>query len=268
MPIYKPSELHGRGFRPKKSLSQNFLIDRNIIEKICKTADVTTDDSILEIGPGPGALTEFLLKGGANVIAVEKDKNLANNLMKEFPTDHLQVVEKDALDYPYQKLPSNTKVVANLPYHITTPIIERLIPLYPTIQSLTIMVQKEVGERMTAKVNTSQYSSFTVFLQAFAKVSYAFTVKPSSFYPQPSVHSCVVHLKLCRFPFAFDQNAFFTFTRRAFQQRRKMLRSSLKGGYPVEKLGEFATKRPQELSLGDFATLFEQIQTHREPNSK
>ncbi len=264
MPIYRPSELHGRGFRPKKGLSQNFLIDRNIIEKICKTADIQKEDSVLEIGPGPGALTEFLLKAGANVIAIEKDKALADNLSKEFPTDQLKVFEDDALTYPYaSSLLPNTKVVANLPYHITTPIIERLIPLYPTVQSLTIMVQKEVGERMTAKVNTPEYSSFTLFLEAYGKPKYAFTVKPTSFYPAPSVHSCVIHMPLHPFPFTFDQEAFFRFTRTAFQQKRKMLRSSLKEIYPVELLGSFATMRPGELTLKDFASLFEKNQNSK-----
>ena len=259
MPLYKPSELHSRGFKPKKGLSQNFLIDRNILEKICKAADIKKGDTVLEIGPGPGALTEFLLNSGANVIAVEKDEALAKNLAKEFPSARLKIYEEDALTFSLKNLPKNTKVVANLPYHITTPIIGRLIPLYPQIQSITIMVQKEVGKRMAAKKNTSEYSSFTVFLQAYGTPKYAFTVKPNSFYPPPSVHSCVIHMPLHAFPFPFGEEAFFTFTRTAFQQRRKMLRGSLKGSYPVEKLEKWATKRPQELSLSDFASLFEQI---------
>lgn len=259
MNTYRPSELHRHGFRAKKHLSQNFLIDRNIIEKICLAADVQEEDNILEIGPGPGALTEFLLKKGANVIAVEKDEQLASKLSR-FSCSQLKIYHDDALTFSLDQIPKNTKIVANLPYHITTPLIERFITLYPQIQSLTIMVQREVGKRMTAKVNTSEYSSFTIFLQAYSKPKYAFTVKPTSFSPAPSVHSCVIHLPLHPFPFPFKEEEFFALTRRAFGQRRKMLRSSLRGHYPTEKLGSFATQRPQELSIEEFAGLLSKLQ--------
>lgn len=261
MPIYRPSELHQLGVRAKKSLSQNFLIDQNILEKICAAAGIEAGDQVLEIGPGPGALTECLLKKGAFVTAIEKDKELAEKL-RRFDEGNLKVYCDDALEFPLNGLPPGLKVVANLPYHITTPVITRFIDQFPQISSLTVMVQKEVGERMVAKVNSSMYSSFTLFLSAYSTPRYCFTVKPNSFYPPPSVHSCVVHLPLRPFPFQFSAEEFFAMTRKAFGQRRKMLRSSLRGIEGIEealKALKFETARPQELSLADFAAIFKQV---------
>lgn len=267
MPVYKPSELHKLGHKAKKSLSQNFLIDQNIIKKIIHASAIQPKETVLEIGPGPGALTELLLKNDVSVIAIEKDTGLAKELERLQTEDgRLTIYSADALKFPIEEILPNdspTKVVANLPYHITTPLITKLLSLYPKIDSLTIMVQKEVGERMTAKKNTSAYSSFTLFLQALAEVRYCFTVKPTSFYPSPSVHSCVIHMKLHPFPFPFPSDLFFAFVRKTFQQKRKMLRSSLKPDYSpdevekcLEKLGLTKKARPQELSLENFASLF------------
>ncbi|MBS0630095.1 MAG: ribosomal RNA small subunit methyltransferase A [Verrucomicrobia bacterium] len=263
MPIYRPSELHQLGVRAKKALSQNFLIDHNILEKICTAASIQEGDQILEIGPGPGALTECLLKKGAFVYAVEKDRELAEKLTR-FDSKNLKVFCDDALTFPINDLPSGIKVVANLPYHITTPVITRFIDQYPKISSLTVMVQKEVGQRMVAKENTPMYSSFTLFLNAYSTPRYCFTVKPNSFYPAPSVHSCVVHLPLKPFPFSFSPEEFFAMTRKAFGQRRKMLRSSLRDIEGIDealKALSFETVRPQELSLADFGALFEKLKS-------
>ncbi len=266
MPIYRPSELHQLGVRAKKSLSQNFLIDQNILEKICVAASIAEGDQILEIGPGPGALTECMLKKGAFIYAVEKDKELAEKLTR-LDQNRLKVFCDDALTFPINELPSGLKIVANLPYHITTPMIARFIDKFPQISSLTVMVQKEVGQRMVAKENTPMYSSFTLFLNAYSTPRYCFTVKPNSFYPAPSVYSCVVHLPLKPFPFSFSAEEFFVMTRKAFGQRRKMLRSSLREMEGIEEalksLG-FATARPQELSLVDFGALFEKLKSYHQ----
>lgn len=265
MPIYRPSELHQLGIRAKKSLSQNFLIDQNILEKICVAAEIKEGDLILEIGPGPGALTECMLKKGAFVYAIEKDRELAEKLTR-FDQGKLKIFCDDALTFPIEELPNRLKVVANLPYHITTPVIARFIDRFPQIISLTVMVQREVGQRMVAETNSSMYSSFTLFLNAYSTPRYCFTVKPNSFYPAPTVHSCVVHLPLKEFPFSFPAEDFFAMTRKAFGQRRKMIRSSLKEIYSPEKIeagltaiGKSPTARPQELSLADFGALFEQL---------
>lgn len=260
MPVYRPSELRSLSVKPKRALSQNFLIDGNILNKIVHAADIQPGDFVLEIGPGPGALTEKLLEKGAKVIAVEKDRELAAKLERLKEKGDLQIICDDVLNLSLDSLPKERyKLVANLPYHITSLILQKFVPRADCFSSLIVMVQKEFGQRMSAKTNSPEYSSFTIFLEAYSKVKYCFTVKPNSFFPPPSVHSCVMRLDLHPFPYPFPEDRFFTFTRRAFNQRRKMLRSSLKEygiEEPITKMGLSSTARPQELSLEQFATLF------------
>lgn len=267
--IYKPSELHAflneRGLHAKKGLSQNFLIDGNIIQKIVRTADVGPKDYIVEIGPGPGALTQALLNTGAHVLAIEMDSVFAEALQRlQTPDNRLTVVQADVLKYPLiESLKQKCKVVANLPYHITTPILTLLLPHSTLIDSLTIMVQKEFADRMGGKKGTPDYSSFTVFLQFYATLEASFVVSPQCFYPRPKVHSSVVHCKLHPPLLPNDEEAFFQLTRTAFGKRRKMLRSSLKDLYGAEKIekalqatGHSLNTRPEELTIGEFIALF------------
>lgn len=277
MSIYKPSELQaflrGLGVHPKKGLSQNFLIDGNIIRKIVLAADVKPGDIVLEIGPGPGALSEALLESGAEVIAVEKDSLFAKELRRLEPKGKLTVYEADILKFPIKEtlmraLPSGkkAKVIANLPYHITTPIITLLSQMREHISELVIMVQEEVARRFVAKPGTSDYSSLTVFLQFYTVPKYAFMVSRKCFFPEPSVDSAIAILELITPPNVSDAEKFFEMTRRSFEQRRKMLRSSLKDQYGSEKLvkafkqiGLKAESRPEELSLEQFVELFEAL---------
>jgi 16S rRNA (adenine1518-N6/adenine1519-N6)-dimethyltransferase len=266
--LYTPSALHERlealGVQAKKGLSQNFLIDGNIIRKILAASGVKAGDTVIEIGPGPGALTEALLQAGAHVIAIEKDPTFARGLT---PHDHLTVIEADVLEVSLLEIlkerKGKAKVIANLPYHITTPIISRFVPLRDHISSLTVMVQKEVGDRMTAKAGTPEYGSLTVFLDYYAKTTYAFTVSPNCFFPRPKVHSAVVHLELKTPETPVNEEQFFAFTRATFQMRRKMLRASLKETYSPEALSNAFEKtaispeaRPETLSLQNFLRLF------------
>ncbi len=265
---FKPSELMrllGQlGITAQKKLSQNFLIDGNILRKILSAACVQKGDLVIEIGPGPGALTEALLQAGARVIAIEKDPVFASALHRLQTADQrLQVHAEDVLDFPFTahlEGKTGVKVVANLPYHLTTPIVERLILLHAHIDSLTVMVQKEVAERFAAKKKTPEYSSFTLFLQVYSTPRYCFTVEPTCFYPQPKVRSAVVQLSL--HPPPLLPANFFRLTRTAFQKRRKMLRSSLKELYPSEileqtlsQLGLNPQARPEDLSLDEFRAL-------------
>jgi 16S rRNA (adenine1518-N6/adenine1519-N6)-dimethyltransferase len=273
---YHPSELQAflleLGLSPKKSLSQNFLIDGNIIRKILHLADIKKGDHVLEIGPGPGALTEALLHAQAYVTAVEMDPNFAKALHK-LQTDglHLDVIAQDFLKFDIDSLCKKSKkkikVVANLPYHITTPILARLLPLHTHIESLTVMVQKEVGLRFLAHPGTKDWNSFSLFLRFYADPDYGFTVEPSCFFPKPKVHSAVIKIILKKPPDISSPSRFFTVTRTAFQQRRKMLRASLKKLYSSEQiegslqeLGKKPTTRPEDLSLHDFLRLFEIIE--------
>lgn len=270
--LYKPSELQAflkeRGVHAKKGLSQNFLIDGNIIQKIVDAASVSQGDLVIEIGPGPGALTEALLEKGTIVTAIEKDALFAKELQRlQTPDRRLEVICSDVLKFPLanflQKHPGKYKVVANLPYHITTPILTLLLPLYHAIESLTIMVQKEFADRMLAEKRTPEYSSFTLFLQFYASVGKNFIVSPNCFYPRPKVYSSVVHCKLHPPLLNAHSDAFFLLTRTAFGKRRKMLRASLKGLYAIEKveqaladLGHPNTARPEELAIEEFIALF------------
>ncbi len=291
MSVAKPTELiaflEGLGIRPKKGLSQNFLIDGNIIRKIISTGDVLPRDVVVEVGPGPGALTQALLESGATVIAIEKDRILAKALERlQTPDGRLHVYEADFLTFPIEKVleevlqqkqasndPANTepakkaKFIANLPYHLTTPILERVIPLHMLISRVVIMVQKEVAQRMTAVPGSRVYGSLTVFLSFFGKQSYAFSVSSRCFMPAPKVDSAVVAMDLQAPPLAGkDLDAFFKMTRGAFGQKRKMVRTSLRELYStalVEKAliecGVNPMTRPEELSLESFLFLFEKL---------
>jgi 16S rRNA (adenine1518-N6/adenine1519-N6)-dimethyltransferase len=271
--VSRPSDLQEflkeRGLYAKKGLSQNFLIDGNIVQKIVDAAAVTRDDLIVEVGPGPGALTQALLARGARVLAIEMDTDFSSALHRlQTPDYRLEVFCADILKFPLaeelkKRQVHSCKVVANLPYHITTPILTQMLPLYPTIESLTIMVQKEFADRMQGKKGTPQYSSFTLFLEFYATVAKSFVVSPNCFYPRPKVHSSVVHCRLHPPALAEDADAFFQLTRTAFGQRRKMLRASLKDLYgapqvecALKKIGKSQTERPEQLSLEEFIQLF------------
>jgi len=275
MKLFKPSELHQflqeLGISAKKSLSQHFLIDGNIIRKILGAAQVGPSDLIIEIGPGPGALTEALLETGANVIAIEMDKRFAAALERlQTPDKRLEVIQADFLQFPIDahlknrlKPNQKAKVVANLPYHITTPILATLFPMNSLISSLTVMVQKEVGERFVAPKGCADYSSFTLFLQFYATAHYCFTVEATCFSPPPRVKSAVLLCNLHTPPEVEDVTAFFLLTRTAFQHRRKMLRSSLRDLYApnaiensLKSLGLNPQARPQDLSLEEFIAFF------------
>lgn len=280
MPIYKPSELRefltSLGIAPKKFLSQNFLIDGNILRKIIASAAPSPEDIVLEIGPGPGSLTELLLESGATVVAVEKDPILADALKRLNPPDNrLKIYCEDIRSFSFEESlypllgeGKKAQVIANLPYHLTTPILARLLPLHRYFSKLTIMVQNEMAQRMISKPHTSDYSSFTVFLNFFCQARYAFKVGCHSFYPAPKVDSAVAELILKPAPQVSNQDLFFELTRTAFKQRRKMLRSSLKDLYPaglithfLEEIGQNPKARPEELNLDEFIQLFEKLQS-------
>lgn len=268
MPLTNFTELQqfltSLGLHPKKGLSQNFLIDGNIVRKIIKAADVQPGDAVLEIGPGPGALTEALVGAGAKVFAVERDYNFAQQITR-FPG--VEVFEGDILTFPLEKLSSGKpyKVVSNLPYHLTSPILGMLVPHYPLFSTITVMVQEEVARRMTALPKTGDYSSLTVFLNFYANTRYEFGVRHHCFYPKPKVDSAVVTLTL-KNPPDVDSEQFFKFVRTSFQQRRKMVKKTLGDVYGKEEiirnmkaLGLPESARPEELSVEESLALFRSL---------
>jgi len=269
MPIYQPSELRAfldrLSVKAKKSLSQNFLIDGNILKKIVSTAEVTNDDFIIEIGPGPGALTEMLLETGSEVIAIEKDHIFAKELSRL--KGNLEVIHGDIMKTPIEPLlnkKKKSKVIANLPYHLTTPILSKLIPMNKTLSSITVMVQEEYAQRCIANPGSPNYSSLSVFLKFYCTAQYAFKVRRTCFYPSPRVDSAVIILALKPTPKEVSsQKTFFLMTRTAFQQRRKTLKSSLRAIYSpdsvtaaLETIRKNPLARPEELSLEEFIQLF------------
>jgi len=274
MSLYKPSELHQwlkeLGIQPKKGLSQNFLIDGNILNKLVAAARIKEGDWVLEVGPGPGVLTEALLNKGAQVIAIEKDEKLAAHLHRlqngklTILTDDFRNVQID----PLLKGKGKVKVVANIPYSITGLIIQKLIPKRTSIESIHLMVQKEVAKRCVGKIGTKDYSSFTLFINYHADAKLLFTVSKTCYYPQPRVDSAVLELILKAPPVTAPYEELFQWIQTAFQMRRKMLRVSLKTlarsediEHALEKIGHKGTARPQELSLSDFSALFFALHT-------
>jgi len=271
LPLFRPSELfsflNASGLKAKKHLSQNFLTDGNILQKILHAANVRPGDVVVEIGPGPGALTEALLTAQAKVIAIEKDPSYASALSRLQKENRLVVIQEDALHVDFEAIllkQSPAKLISNVPYHITTPLIASLLPLKHYFISLTLMVQKEVAERICALPKTKDYSAFTLFVQYYAQATYCFTVAPTCFSPRPSVYSAVIRLDLKEKTPKVPPESFFPFVRAAFQQRRKMLRSSLKQFAPpkmietsLQEIGVSPQARPEELSLEEFLTLSE-----------
>lgn len=282
MPIYQPSQLHQflkeQGLSPRKGLSQNFLIDGNILRKIVAAAHVEADDLVVEIGPGPGALTEQLLETGAHVLAIEKDSGMANALPRLENKERLTVFCEDIMKFPmnetlshYLKPGKKAKLIANLPYHLTTPILTEFVTKWESFSSLTVMVQEEVAKRFIGKPKTSEYGSITIFLSFYADITYDFRVSRHCFYPQPKVDSAIVTFKLRPPRDLPNPEHFFKFTRTSFEHRRKMLKGSLSEllapkliEESLEACGLDVRTRPEELSLDQWMTLYLQFMQHLE----
>lgn len=260
--------LHRFKLRADKKLGQNFLIDETVVRRIVEAAELTPEDTVLEVGPGIGTLTQGLAESGANVVAVELDKRLLPVLDVTLEGyDNVRIVNGDILqvDIMEQVQKPDFKCCANLPYYITTPIIFAILEKRLPMERLVVMVQKEVAERMAAKPGSKDYGALSVAIQYFTEPEIAFIVPPSSFIPAPSVDSAVIVCKRRSTPpvEVCDENLFFRVVKAAFSLRRKMLSNSLKNmgikGEQVSKWLELAgvdgKRRAETLSLDDFAAL-------------
>jgi len=245
----------------KKHLGQNFLFDPSILLNIIRSADLSDKDTVLEIGPGPGRLTRLLAERVKKVIAIELDPYLYNNLTQELKDmNNIDLVLGDALKFPFERLDS-FKVVANIPYYITTPIIFRLIEAAQKLESMTLTIQKEVAERIVAGPGTKTYGVLSIMVQFRAETELKFIIPKEAFRPVPKVDSAVIHMKLRKEPAVSvrDEALFTRVVKTAFSQRRKTLSNSLKAFKDIKDIlmqtGIDPQRRPETLSIAEFALL-------------
>ena len=270
------------GFNFQKKFGQNFLINTGVLEEIIEAAEITADDFVLEIGPGIGTMTQYLCENAREVVAVEIDKNLIPILADTLSAyDNVEVINEDILKVDIKTWAEERnggkpiKVVANLPYYITTPIIMGLFESHVPIDSITIMVQKEVADRMQEGPGSKEYGALSLAVQYYANPEIVVNVPPSCFMPQPKVGSAVIRLTRHEQPPVDVENEalMFQLIRASFNQRRKTLANGL-NNFPglnvskeviqqcIEELGVPVTVRGEALSLEQFAKLSNIIGKH------
>ena len=262
-------------FSFQKKFGQNFLIDTHVLDKIIRAAEITKDDYVLEIGPGIGTMTQYLANAARKVTAVEIDKSLMPILadtLQEY--DNVSVINEDVLKVDIAKLSQEEnggrpiKVVANLPYYITTPIIMGLFESHVPVKSITVMVQKEVADRMQVGPGTKDYGALSLAVQYYARPYIVANVPPNCFMPRPKVGSAVIRLERYEEPpvQVEDEHLMFRIIRASFNQRRKTLVNGLVNSpeisfgkeeiiSAIEKLGKGSSVRGEALTLKEFAAL-------------
>lgn len=268
-PSYVKRILKQHGFRFSKSLGQNFLIDGNIVRSIVEKAEVGEEDYVLEIGPGIGTLTEELALRAKKVVAVEIDKKLIPILEQSIGKyKNVEIINEDILEVDLERLieekfqGKSVKVVANLPYYVTTPIVARLIEEDLNIESIVVMVQKEVAERMAAPPGSKTYGSLSVLIDYFTKPEIVLSVPRTVFMPQPKIASAVIKLDLKKDLEDIDSDKLFKVVRASFSKRRKTVLNALSSyGFDIdkdrvreclEKAGIDPSERAERLSTEDF----------------
>lgn len=275
--------LNKYGFSFQKKFGQNFLIDPRVLDKIIDAANITKEDCVIEIGPGIGSVTQALLENAGKVISIEIDDKLIPILTEEYGhNEHFKLIHKDVLKVDLKKLIAEEspnrpiKVVANLPYYITTPIVMTLLENDLPIESITVMVQKEVADRLASKPGSKQYGAITVSVNYYAEPYLVANVPRNCFMPRPNVDSAVIKLMINQDPVVKANNTkqMFDIIKAAFLLRRKTLLNTLAAhanlGLSKEELktlldesGIGAQTRGETLSLEDFARLSDYIDEHR-----
>ena len=265
------------GFTFQKRFGQNFLIDSHVIEKIISAAEITREDVVLEIGPGIGSMTQYLCEAAGHVYAVEIDKNLLPILDKTLGEyNNVTVINEDILKVDINEIVRECKrplkVVANLPYYITTPIIMGLFENHIPAESITVMVQKEVAMRMQASPSSKDYGALSLAVQYYAKPYIVANVPPNCFIPRPNVGSAVIKLTAWKEKVVdvMDEELMFTIIRAAFNQRRKTLQNAINNSDKLHFSKEQITKaisligkpeniRGEALTLEEFARLSDEL---------
>lgn len=256
------------GFKFTKSLGQNFLIDKNFVDKIVDTAEIE-GENVLEIGPGIGTISQEMAKTCKKLVVIEIDKTLIpilNDNLGDFP--NVDIISGDILKVDLEKIIKENfngedfKVVSNLPYYITTPIIEKLVANDLPCKEMTIMVQKEVADRMKADEKDKEYSSLSVFIKFYTEILQTFKVPKTVFKPQPKIDSQVLRLKLRLYDEDVDKNILFNVVRAGFNKRRKTILNSMSSVADKDSLREVFDKlglkenlRAENLSLDDFIAI-------------
>jgi 16S rRNA (adenine1518-N6/adenine1519-N6)-dimethyltransferase len=264
-------ELAEYGLTPRKRWGQHFLVDGNILNKIVRAADITKEDTVLEVGPGLGEMTLALARQAKKVIAVEIDMKLVEAVKrKTVSCPNVQVIGNDILKVDFKALTGEDrrpiKVVANLPYQISTPLLFRFIEERERFSTLTLMVQKEVAERIAAPPGGKDYGPLSIFVQIFLDLTGRFSVKPSCFFPPPKVDSAVVHLTWKETPVVGreEEDWFRNVVRGCLGYRRKTLSNALKHSgldlpedaeRRMEQLGIDSRRRPETLAIDEFVRL-------------
>lgn len=252
--------LRNHELRLRKSLSQNFIIDKNILKHIADVASIKQQEVILEVGPGLGAITRTLLEKGARVCCVELDRGFAN-LLPEILSDFegsFSLIEGDILKQEFEE---PMKVVSNIPFQITSPLLDYFSKHSSLFSKLYLVVQDDLCDRMLATSGSRQNNAFALYCQFYFTLKKHFRISRTSFFPIPKVDSALVSLiRKDQYPLpAENHDDFFSLIRRGFQQKRKMLRSSLKDlpvSEALKSLGLKETSRPEDLSLDEYVSLF------------
>ena len=265
--------------RPRKRFGQNFLTDRNVLNRIVAAAGILPGEPVLEIGPGRGALTRLLAAKAGKVVAVEVDRDLVALLTAEFAADEqVEIISADVLECDLPQLlagrhPGRWRVVANLPYNISSQVLFLLLDNISLFSGLTLMLQKEVARRIASGPEEKEYGILSVFCRLHCDVELAFTVKPGSFSPAPKVHSAILQLDPLPAPrYEVGDEAFFRrMVKAAFGNRRKTLWNCLKGSFAaddtqlrhvLDSCGIDPVRRGETLSLEEFAELARALQRH------
>jgi 16S rRNA (adenine1518-N6/adenine1519-N6)-dimethyltransferase len=262
--------------RPKKRLGQTFLFKKYIAEEIVRLADITRQDIVVEIGAGLGVLTRPLAERAESVIALEYDTALVSLLQKIIANKNVEIIRADALHYGYEKLfaqhKRKLKIIGNLPYYITSPLLFKLLELKSIIDEVTIMMQKEVADRVVSQPKKKEYGTISIFSQLHFDISKQLTVVKDCFYPEPKVDSEVVKFTARSIPLAEVKNErlFEKVIRTTFSNRRKTLLNSIKGAnyfnldknkilIAFEHSGIDPQRRPETLTISEFSTLCNNI---------
>lgn len=255
-------------FKPLKRFGQNYITDKNIIRKIITEFNHLPTDEILEIGPGRGALTEELVKNNPKISVVEIDTRVINNLKEKYP--QIVIINKDFLELELSNLYNpgvQLKIIGNIPYNITSPIIFKLIESRFLVKEAVLMVQDEVAKRITASKDSKDYGILSVILNYFAKVKYCFKISPNVFYPKPKVNSAIIHIFFNKdFSGILNDELFIKVVKACFGNRRKTLKNSLSNS--IFRHCDFSgitidlKKRAEQLDIADFKKITEFIEQY------